>query len=60
MLDRYMDRPNLELLNGKYRLVDGMCYAEFLSRYSLKAKPRLEEQNDSQPEILEGIISDNK
>lgn len=58
MLDRYIDRPNLQFLNGKYQVIDSMCYAEFLSRYSLKTKPKLEEENDSQPEILKDIISE--
>jgi len=30
MLDRYMDRPNSEFKNGKYHIVDQMCYSDFL------------------------------
>jgi len=58
MLDRYMDRPNLEYKNGKYHMVNQMCYSEFLSNYSQKIKARPEDANDSQPEILEEVIAE--
>jgi len=58
MLDRYMDRPNLEFKNGKYSMIDKMCYSEFLSNYSQKVKTKPEDVNDSQPEILEELIEE--
>lgn len=58
MPDRYMDRPSLEFKNGKYRIVDQMCYSEFLSNYSQKIKPKSDDENDSQPEILEELIAE--
>ena len=33
MLDRYMDRPNRTFKNGKYRMLDAICFAEFLPNY---------------------------
>ena len=35
MLDRYMNRPNETYKNGKYSVVDRMCFAEFCSHYYL-------------------------
>ena len=58
MLDRYMDRPNEAFNNGRYRIVDNMCFAEFLSNYYLTIKQKPEDQNDSQPEILEELIQE--
>ena len=58
MLDRYTDRPNRTFKNGKYRLIDSMCFAEFLSNYYLSVKQKSEERNDSQPEILEDLIQE--
>jgi len=56
MLDRYTDRPNLTYKNGKYRIIDSLCYAEFLSNYTLNSKILNEEENDSQPEILNELL----
>ena len=36
MLDRYIDRPNKIFRQGKYQLLDDMCYEEFISNYSLE------------------------
>ena len=58
MLDRYIDRPNNEYKNGKFSIVNNLCYAEFLSNYYLKKKPIEEDQNDSQPEILEELVAE--
>ena len=57
MLDRYIDRPDREFKNGKYAGMDSLCYAIFLSNYSLDSKKRDDERNDCQPEVLEEIIS---
>ena len=52
-LDRYMERPNVTFKKGKYALLDGFCYAEFLSNYDLETKPLSVANNDCQPEVLE-------
>ena len=31
MLDRYIDRPDKNFKNGKFRAMDDLCYAEFLA-----------------------------
>ena len=33
MLDHYKDCPNSSFANGKYAIIDLMCYAEFLRCY---------------------------
>ena len=50
-LDRYLDRPNTTFKNGRYRVLNNMCYAEFLAYYVLETKSNNEE-NDFQPTIL--------
>ena len=58
MLDRYMDRPNSSFRNGKFLMIDKLCYAEFLSHYYVKPKPKDGEENDNQPEVLDGDTMD--
>ena len=53
-LDRYVDRPDINFKGGKFRVLDTMCYAEFLAFYVLETKPK--DDNDSQPEVL---VDDN-
>lgn len=50
-LDRYLDRPNAAFKNGRYRVLNNMCYAEFLAYYVLETKSSNEE-NDFQPKVL--------
>ena len=51
MLDRYMDRPNETYKNGKYSVVDTMCFAEFCSHnYLSNSKCN---DNENQPDVLE-------
>ena len=57
MIDRYIDRPNLTFKNGKYSIMDGLCFAEFLSLYYVAPK-KLDDINDSQPEILVDVLLD--
>ena len=55
MLDRYMDRPNETFKKGKYRVVNNICYAEFLSYYYLDTKSKKDDDdgdNDNQPNVL--------
>ena len=53
MIDRYIDRPNSTYAKGKYSTVDNMCYAEFISSYTVDTRENPDDINDSQPEILE-------
>ena len=59
MLDRYIDRPDKIFYQGKYQLLDEMCYAEFLSNYSLE-NLKTNQCNDSQPEILDDLLRSSK
>ena len=44
---------------GKYQLLDEMCYAEFLSNYSLE-NLKTNQYNGSQPEILDDLLRSSK
>ena len=59
MLDQYIDRPDKIFRLGKYQLLDEMCYAEFLSNYSLE-NLKTNQCNDSQPEILDDLLRSSK
>lgn len=52
-LDRYCDRPNTTFAKGRYQVIDGFCYAEFLRYYNLQ---RLNKENDSEPVELDDEI----
>ena len=56
MLDRYIDRPNMQYRKGKYACMENICYAEFLENYVIDTKKRIEEENDCQPTVLEDLI----
>ena len=60
MLERYMNCPdrNFKNRNFKYAALDNLCYAQFLANYYLDSKKIKEEENDSQPEVVEEIIND--
>ena len=47
-----MDRANTTFKNGKYSILESLCYAEFLAWYVLDTKLCLETENDNQPEVL--------
>ena len=53
MIDRYIDRPSQTFANGKFRILDSFCYAEFLINYYIAPKPV---ENDCQPEELIGQV----
>ena len=59
MLDRYIDRPEKIFRQGKYQLLDEMCYAEFLSNYSLE-NLKTNQCNYSQPERLDDLLRSSK
>ena len=50
MIDRYCARPNLNFANGKYGVLDGLCFAQFLRYYTLRYGNK---DNDCQPDELE-------
>ena len=52
MLDRYLDRPNENIKNGEYKIIDQLCSAEFLSLYYVDAKQIEISENNSQPVVL--------
>ena len=51
MLDRYLDRPNTSFKNGKYSVMNNMCYPEFLAYYYLDPSKK-DQENDNQPVVL--------
>ena len=59
MLDRYVDRPNVTYLGGKYSVLDKFCYEEFFAHYYLLSCQTDDEENDSQPEMLQEIVFEN-
>ena len=56
-MDVYNDCPNAEYGNGKYTVLDLMCFAEFLRYYSL-AKSNYNLDNDYQPEELTDKVTE--
>ena len=38
MLDRYTDRPDSHFQNGKYAILENLCFAEFLSYHYVESK----------------------
>ena len=59
MLDRYIHRPDKIFCQRIYQLLDELCYAEFLSSYSLE-NLKSNQCNDSQPEILSDLLRSSK
>ena len=52
-LDRYMDRPDHSFSQGRYRMLNSFCFAEFVSCYTIIYKPIEVDQNDDyQPHAL--------
>ena len=59
MMDHYTDRSNADYENGKYAVLDSMCFAEFLRYYSV-AKTNHNLDNDCQSEELTNkLIEEN-
>ena len=53
MLDRYTDRPDSHFQNGKYAILENLCFAEFISYYYVESKiNETSNYNDSQPVVL--------
>jgi len=53
MLDRYLDRPNISFKGGRYRSIDGMCFAIFHMYYYVDNRDTNEVDNDSLPIVLD-------
>ena len=47
MIDRYMDRPNATFKNGMFKIINNLCFAQFLACYFIDYSPK--EPNDCQP-----------
>ena len=58
MLDRYLDRPNKFFKGVLYKIVDRLCFAEFLSSCYVDAKLSKLLENDSQPVVLDDKVMD--
>ena len=59
MLDRYLDRPSKSFKNGAYKVIDQLCFAEFLSYYYIVKKPVGNSENDCQPVLLDYTIMES-
>ena len=57
MLDRYLDRPDSELMQGKFSAIDGMCYASFSPNYGVDRSAKNAQDKDWQPIILDESAS---
>ena len=55
--DRYMEIPNATFCNGKYIILDDLCYAEFLAYYTLENKPN--KTGEYQPDELDDNLIEN-
>ena len=57
MLDRYVERPDAGFKNGKFSVLDQMCYAKFCANYEVDAKKENYE-GDWQPNILDQSVNE--
>ena len=58
MLDRYIARRNEHFINGRYRQIDQLCFAEFLSLYYVLPKTAQVSENDCQPVVLNDELTE--
>ena len=59
MLDRYFDRRSKSFQNGVYKVIDQLCFADFLSYYYIVKKPVENSENDCQPVLLDDTIMES-
>ena len=59
MLDRYLDRPSKSFKKGAYKIIDHLCFAEFLSYYYIVKKPGGNSGNDCQPVLLDDTVMES-
>ena len=52
-----MERPSATFCNGKYRVLNGFCYAEFLAYYMLENKSN--KTCEYQPDELDDNLIEN-
>lgn len=52
MLGRYIDRPDQNFQNGKYGVLDSICFSEILAHYYFAQKPAIS-KSGSQPAIFD-------
>ena len=52
VVERYIDRPNKTSSDGKFSVLDALCFAGFSRCYYLPSNPKYKE-NDYQPEELD-------
>ena len=53
MLDRYLDKLDATFKSGKFAYLDSICFAEFLSCYSVHCKSKEGAENENQPVVLD-------
>ena len=53
IIDRYLDRPDATFKSGKFAYLDSICFAEFLSCYSVHCKSKEGAENENQPVVLD-------
>ena len=56
-IDRYMERPSATFCNGKYRVLNDFCHAEFLAYYTLENKSNM--TYEYQPDELDDNLIEN-
>ena len=59
MLNCYLDRPSKSFQNGTYKVIDQLCFAEFLSYYYIVKKPAGNSENVCQPVLLDDTIMES-
>ena len=52
-----MERPSVTFCNGKYGILNDLCYAEFLAYYTLKSKSS--KTCKYHPDELDDILIEN-
>ena len=58
MVDRYIDRPDMNSFGGKYSLLNSVCYAEFLGFYYLAPNTKFKEYDYQPEELVDELMED--
>ena len=59
IIDRYIDPTNVKFSNGKYAMLNGFCFAEFLRYYYLvlgESKDNAYQPKTLQDDLIEKVI----
>ena len=59
MLDCYLGRPSKSFKNGAYKVIDQLCFAEFLSYYYILKESVGNSEDDCQPVLLDDTITES-